>query len=69
MIVYLFLIYWQFGLNSQVTQGMFTVVWLPIFYAFLLIFRLLIYCDVSEKNKILKQELTNLNVKSEDKEA
>ena len=40
-----------------------------IFYAFLLFFRLLIYCDVSEKNKILRQELTKLKVKSEDKEA
>ena len=56
-------------MNSILAGDMFTWIWWPIFYAFLLFFRLLIYCDVSEKNKILKQELTKLNVKSEDKEA
>ena len=69
MIAYAFLIGWQFGLNSQVAGEDFLWVWWPIFYAFLLLFRLLIYCDVSEKNKILKQELTKLKVKSADKEA
>ena len=70
MIAYSFLICWQFSENNQTFGGIdFLWVWLPIFYAFLLFFRLLIYCDVSEKNKILKQELTKLNVKSSDKEA
>jgi len=54
---------WQFAMNSTVTQApehQHLWIWLPIYYACLLVFRLLIYCDVSEKNKILKQELTNL---------
>ena len=29
-------------------------------------FRLIVYCDVSEKNKILRQELTKLKIKSAD---
>ena len=53
-------------MNSQIIQKWFTWVWLPIFYAFLLFFRLILYCDVSEKNKILRQELTKLKVKSAD---
>ena len=69
MIAYIFLISWQFGLNSIVAGEFFIWVWWPIFYALLLVFRLLIYCDVSEKNKILRQELTKLKVKSADKEA
>ena len=66
MIAYLFLIGWQFGLNSKVAGNLFIFVWWPIFYALLLIFRVLIYCDVSEKNKILRQELTKLKIKSAD---
>ena len=38
-----------------------------MFYLFLLVFRLLIYCDVNEKNTILKQELSKLKVSPEDK--
>ena len=33
----------------------------------MLVFRLLTYCDVNEKNTILKQELSKLKVSSEDK--
>ena len=40
---------------------------LVVFYGFLLVFRILIYCDVNEKNTILKQELSKLKVNSEDK--
>ena len=38
-----------------------------MFYLLLLVFRILIYCDVNEKNTILKQELSKLKVNSEDK--
>ena len=34
---------------------------------FLLVFRLLTYCDVNEKNTILRQELSKLKVNSEDR--
>lgn len=66
-IVYIFLLCWQFGLNSDslAARQDFIWVWFPIYYGFLLFFRLVIYCDVSEKNKILKQELTKLIVKSD----
>ena len=33
----------------------------------MLVFRLLTYCDVNEKNTILRQELSKLKVNSEDK--
>ena len=33
----------------------------------MLVFRILIYCDVNEKNTILKQELSKLKVSPEDK--
>ena len=38
-----------------------------LFYGFLLVFRLLTYCDVNEKNTILRQELSKLKVNSEDR--
>ena len=38
-----------------------------LFYGFLLVFRLLIYCDVNEKNTILRQELSKLKVNTEDR--
>ena len=37
-----------------------------MFYGFLLVFRLLTYCDVNEKNTILRQELSKLKVNPED---
>ena len=36
-------------------------------YFLLLVFRILIYCDVNEKNTILRQELSKIKVNSEDR--
>ena len=51
---------------SEAAQTYVHCLWYPIFYGFLLIFRVVVYCEISEKNKILRQELTKLKVKSAD---
>ena len=65
------LIHWQGLLNfndiyeTSLIKFLFT--WATWFYLFLLVSRLLMYCDVNEKNTILRQELSKLKVNSEDR--
>jgi len=57
---------WQLRIFTQAGQAYFHILWWIIFYGSMLIFRVVVYCEISEKNKILRQELTKLKVKSVD---